>query len=100
MMDYVNRPEVAAQITECVNYICPVPASQEVIRQHAAEAEGEDADYLNAVAESPLVFPTEEMPGRLHSYKVLDAEEERQWNELCQEVVQGWARADGRRACR
>src|SRR5687768_5445560 len=89
MMDYVYRPEVAAQITEWVNYICPVPAAQEIIRQHAAEAEGEDADYLNAVAESELVFPTEEMLGRLHSYKVLDEEEERQWNELFQEVVQG-----------
>jgi spermidine/putrescine transport system substrate-binding protein len=89
MMDYVYRPEIAAQITEWVNYICPVPAAQEIIRQHAAEAEGEDADYLNAVAESPLVFPTEEMLGRLHSYKVLDEDEERQWNELFQEVVQG-----------
>jgi len=89
MMDFVFRPEVAAQITEWVNYICPVPAAQEIIRQHAAEAEGEDADYLNAVAESPLVFPTEEMLGRLNSYRVLDEGEEREWNELFGEVVQG-----------
>jgi spermidine/putrescine transport system substrate-binding protein len=89
MMDYVYRPEVAAQIAEWVNYICPVPAAQEIIRQHAAEAEGEDAEYLLAVADSPLVFPTDEMLSRLHSYKVLDEEEEREWNELFQEVVQG-----------
>ncbi len=90
MMNYVYQPEVAAQITEWVNYICPVPAAQDIIRQHAAEADNdEDREYLEAVAESPLVFPTDEMLSRLHSYKVLDEDEERQWNELFQEVVQG-----------
>lgn len=90
MMDFVYRPEIAAQITEYVNYICPVPAAQEIIRQHAAEAEtDEDREYLEAVAESPLVFPTEEMLGRLHSYRVLTEDEERQWNELFQGVTQG-----------
>ncbi|HET7686918.1 MAG TPA: spermidine/putrescine ABC transporter substrate-binding protein [Candidatus Limnocylindria bacterium] len=89
-MDYVYRPEVAAQITEYVNYICPVPEAQEIIRQHAAEAEtDEDREYLEAVAESPLVFPTEEMLANLHSYKVLSEEEERLWNELFQEVTLG-----------
>jgi spermidine/putrescine transport system substrate-binding protein len=93
MMDYVYDPEVAAQIAEYVNYITPVPGAQEIVRQHAQEAadEGdqETADYLEAVAESPLVFPTEEMLSRLFSYKVLDEEEERQWNELFNEVIQG-----------
>lgn len=90
LMDYVYRPEVAAQIAEWVNYICPVPAAQDIIRQHAEEAESEeDAEYLRQVAESPLVFPTEDMLSRLYSYKVLDEEEERQWNELFQAVVQG-----------
>jgi spermidine/putrescine transport system substrate-binding protein len=93
MMDYVYDPEIAAQIAEYVNYITPVPGAQEIVRQHAQEAadEGdqETADYLTAVAESPLVFPTEDMLSRLYSYKVLDEEEERQWNELFNEVVQG-----------
>lgn len=90
MMDYAYRPEVAAQITEWVNYICPVPAAQDIIRQHAEEAESEeDAEYLRQVAESPLVFPTEDMLSRLYSYKVLTEEEEREWNELFQAVVQG-----------
>jgi spermidine/putrescine transport system substrate-binding protein len=90
MMDYVYRPEVAAQIAEYVNYIVPVPAAQDIIRQHAAEAESdEDREYLEAVAESPLVFPTEEMLSKLYSYKVIDEEEEREWNELFQEVTQG-----------
>jgi spermidine/putrescine transport system substrate-binding protein len=93
MMNYLYEPEVAAQVAEWVNYITPVPGAQEVIRQHAddAEAEGdaETAEYLRAVAESPLVFPTDDMLSRLYSYKVLDEDEERQWAELFQEVVQG-----------
>jgi len=93
MMDYVYRPEIAAQITEYVNYICPVPAAQEIIRTHAQEAadggDQETADYLTAVAESELVFPSDEMLGRLHSYKVLSEEEEELWNTLFQEVTQG-----------
>jgi spermidine/putrescine transport system substrate-binding protein len=90
MMDFVYRPEIAAQIAEYVNYICPVPAAQDVIRQHAAEADNaEDRDYLEAVAESPLVFPTEDMLTRLHSYKVIDEDEERQWNQQFDEVMQG-----------
>ena len=93
MMNFVYQPEIAAQIAEWVNYITPVPGAQEFVRQQAedAEAEGdtETAEYLRAVAESPLVFPTDEMLSRLYSYKVLDEEEERQWAELFQEVVQG-----------
>lgn len=93
MMDYVYDPEVAAQIAEWVNYITAVPGAQEFITQHAddAEAEGdtETAEYLRAVAESPLVFPTDDMLSRLYSYKVLSEDEERQWAELFQEVVQG-----------
>ena len=90
MMDYVYDPENAAQIAEWVNYITAVPGAKEVILQHAEEAETEeDAEYLETVANSPLVFPTEEMLSRLHSFKVLDEDEERQWNELFQEVEQG-----------
>ncbi|MCV0377561.1 spermidine/putrescine ABC transporter substrate-binding protein [Microbacterium sp.] len=93
MMDYLYDPENAAQVAEWVNYITPVPGAKEIILQHADEAadEGdtETEEYLRAVAESPLVFPTQDMLDRLYSYKVLDEEEERQWNELFQEVVQG-----------
>lgn len=92
-MDFVFQPEIAAQITEYVNYICPVPAAQEIIRAHAQEAtdEGdqETADYLTSVADSELVFPSDEMLSNLHSYKVLSEEEEALWNELYQEITQG-----------
>jgi spermidine/putrescine transport system substrate-binding protein len=92
-MDFVFRPEIAAQIAEYVNFICPVPEAQEIIRTHAQEAadsgDQETADYLNTVAESELVFPTEEMLSQVHSYKVLSEEEEELWNTLFQEITQG-----------
>ena len=92
-MDFVYQPDIAAQITEYVNYICPVPAAQEIIRTHAQEAsdggDQETADYLTSVADSELVFPSDEMLGNLHSYKVLSEEEEALWNELFQEITQG-----------
>lgn len=90
MMNYAYQPEVMAQIEEYVNYISPVPGAQQIIRQHAAEAETpEDREYLEAVAESPLVFPTEEMLSNLYSYKVLSEQEETLWNELYQEITLG-----------
>ena len=81
-MDYVYDPEVAAQITAWVNYICPVPAAQDILNKAKDK-------YTQTVANSPLVFPTPEMEARLHHYKDLDEEEETEWNELFGAVVQG-----------
>lgn len=81
-MNFVYQPEIAAQMTAWINYICPVPEAQDILKK------SNDA-YTRQVASSPLVFPTPEMESRLHSYKVLDEEEEAEWNELFDEVVQG-----------
>ena len=93
MMNFVYQPAIAAQITEWVNYICPVPEAQAVIKQDAQDAadggDQETADYLNAVADSPLVFPTADMLNNLYSYKVLSESEEADWNDLFQQVTQG-----------
>jgi spermidine/putrescine transport system substrate-binding protein len=82
MMDFVYRPEIAAQMTAWINYISPVPAAQDILQQA-------DDSYTRKVAASPLVFPTPEMESRLHSYKNLDPEEEQFWNQLFDEVVSG-----------
>ncbi len=82
MMDFVYQPEIAAQMTAWINYICPVPEAQDILKK------AKDA-YTRQVANSPLVFPTPEMEERLYHYKDLDEEEEAQWNELFDEVVQG-----------
>jgi len=81
-MDFVYDPEIAAQIAAWVNYICPVPAAQDILK------EAKD-NYTKTVANSPLVFPTPEMEERLHHYKDLDEEEEEVWNELFGAVIQG-----------
>ncbi len=89
-MDFVYDPEIAAQITEWVGYISPVPAGREVILKHAdAAKKPADAAYLESLASSPLVFPTTEMKANLHDYKVLSPDEEEAWNDLFQVVVQG-----------
>ena len=82
MMDFVYQPEIAAQMTAWINYISPVPEAQDILLK------AKDS-YTRSVAKSPLVFPTPEMEERLYHYKNLTAEEEEQWNELFDEVVQG-----------
>jgi spermidine/putrescine transport system substrate-binding protein len=89
-LDFVYRTDVSAQIAEWVGYVTPVPAAQDIIRQHAAEAtKAADRTYLETLAESPLVFPSDDMLANLHSYKVLSSEEEAAWNALFTEVVSG-----------
>jgi spermidine/putrescine transport system substrate-binding protein len=78
MMNFYYQPEIAAQLAGYVQFICPVPAAQEVI-----------AKTDKTTANSPLVFPTPDMESRLHSYKTLTPEEEEVWNDLFNEVVQG-----------
>jgi spermidine/putrescine transport system substrate-binding protein len=89
-LDYVYRPEVAANITEWVGYITPVSAVQDVLLRRAEEAKGEGRRaFLEDLAASPFVFPTEDMKANLHTYRILSAEEEQAWNDLFNEVVLG-----------
>ena len=81
LMDFVYRPEVAAMIAEWVNYITPVPGARDSILDDAGKASGEEAVTLENVANSPLVFPSEQDQARLHTYRVLaDEGEVAQWN--------------------
>ncbi|MDQ3940013.1 MAG: extracellular solute-binding protein, partial [Actinomycetota bacterium] len=82
LMNFVYQPDIAAQMTAWINYISPVPRAQEILTQ-ATDA------YTRQVASSPLVFPTPDMESRLHHYKNLTEEEEQEWNELFDAVVQG-----------
>ena len=68
--------------TAWVNYISPVPAAQDILKKS-------DDKYTRDVAPVPLVFPTPDMETRLHHYKDLDEEEEAQWNDIFDAVVQG-----------
>ena len=59
-MNYVYRPEVAAQIEAYVNYICPVKGAEEEIKSIDPE-----------LADNRLIFPSEET---LSQVKIFDAE--------------------------
>ena len=68
LMDYVYRPDVAAEIAEWVAYITPVEC-QEKIRADAQAARNPDTQRaLTALAESPLVFPPDSAAQNLHTY--------------------------------
>jgi spermidine/putrescine transport system substrate-binding protein len=68
-IDFFYRPEIAATLAEYIGYVPPVPSTQEIIEQHAAEADNEeDAAYYDALATSPLVFPSASDLAKLHYY--------------------------------
>jgi spermidine/putrescine transport system substrate-binding protein len=81
MMNFVYDPKIAAQMCAWINYTPPVPEAREIL------LESNDA-YTRSVAKSPLVFPTPEMEEKLHNYTKLSPEEEREWNQLFDEVLQ------------
>ena len=78
LMDYVYKPDVQALIEEYNGYICPVPASQEIIAKQDPNT-----------AKSELVFPSADLISRLHTYRVLTDDEQLQWNTLFEAVYQG-----------
>lgn len=88
-LDHVYEPEVAADITSWVGYISPVPAVHDVLLERASRSKAGRRAYLEALASSPLVFPDEDTLAKLYAYQPLTEEQERGWNDLFQEVVQG-----------
>ena len=87
-MDYVYRPEVAAQLAEYIAYITPVPAAKEQLQAKAAKAKGEDKAYLDDLVTNPLIFPTEADLANVKRYRALTVEEEQVWDGIFQPVVQ------------
>jgi spermidine/putrescine transport system substrate-binding protein len=77
LMDWFYDPKVAARLTAYIQSICPVPEAQDILR-----AQGDP------VAESPLVFPTDEIYSRLRDYRILEGEENDTWDELFLAVYQ------------
>ena len=75
LMDHYYKPEIAAMLTEWNAYVSPVPAGGEIVKADADAASGGDRKVLNTIAESPYVFPTDELNAKLHSYRVLEGDE-------------------------
>ncbi|WAZ24443.1 spermidine/putrescine ABC transporter substrate-binding protein [Streptomyces cinnabarinus] len=79
LIDYYYEPEVAADLAAWVNYVCPVPAAQDVL----ASAKDEETA---ALAEDPLIFPDSAMRERLSIARDITSEERvdlgKRWNEI------------------
>jgi spermidine/putrescine transport system substrate-binding protein len=73
LIDFFYQPEIAAALAEYINYVCPVPAAQDLIRADAAKKSGEDKQALLDVASSKLVFPSEAEYSKLHYYVSFDS---------------------------
>jgi len=82
MMDFVYQPKVAAQMAAWINYITPVPEARPILEKSSDS-------YTRQIASSPLVFTTPEMESQLYSYKNLSPDEEQEWNELFNTVLEG-----------
>ncbi|MFC4330362.1 PotD/PotF family extracellular solute-binding protein [Streptomyces andamanensis] len=79
LIDYYYQPEVAAELAAWVNYVCPVPAAQEIL------AASDDEDTA-ALAENPLIFPDATMRRRLAIARDITSTERvefaKRWNTL------------------
>ncbi|MFF4963070.1 polyamine ABC transporter substrate-binding protein [Streptomyces sp. NPDC001222] len=79
LVDYYYQPEVAAALAAWVNYVCPVPAAQNVL----AAAKDEDTA---ALAENPLIFPDATMRRRLAIARDITSTERvefaKRWNKI------------------
>jgi spermidine/putrescine transport system substrate-binding protein len=87
-MDYVYRPDVAADLVEGIAYITPVPAAREQLQARAAKASGKERDTLEYLSKSPLIFPTEQDLSNVKRYRALTVEEEQVWDGIFQPLVQ------------
>jgi spermidine/putrescine transport system substrate-binding protein len=87
-MDYVYRPQVAAELVEGIAYITPVPAAKEQLQAKAAKASGEDRQTLEDLIQSPLIFPTAQDLSNVKRYRALTVEEEQVWDGIFQPLVQ------------
>jgi spermidine/putrescine transport system substrate-binding protein len=89
LMDYYYQPEVAAEVTEWVNYISPVPDAQAVVQRHADEASGGDRKFLENVAKSYATFPGEDIYAKVtNGFTPTEGAELDTWNEIFQPIFQ------------
>jgi spermidine/putrescine transport system substrate-binding protein len=91
MMDHFYRPEIAQMVTEWVLYMSPVPAVQDLIAKHADEVKDEGyAEDLTLTAESPLLWPDDELLSQVKFARNLTTQEERDaWDAIFVPIFEG-----------
>jgi spermidine/putrescine transport system substrate-binding protein len=89
LIDWFYQPEIAALVTEGVNYITPVPSARPIIQAAAAKATGSTKANLTEVATSPLVWPSASEYARLKNYVPLTAKTRPVFSSIFEPVVAG-----------
>ncbi|MFI7451545.1 spermidine/putrescine ABC transporter substrate-binding protein [Nonomuraea sp. NPDC049714] len=88
LMDYLYKPQVAAELDEYIQFVTPVPAVQDLLREKAGSATGEDKKALLDMVDSPLMFPTEADYAKLRTYTKLTTAQEQVFNPIFQSITQ------------
>ncbi|MFI7697453.1 spermidine/putrescine ABC transporter substrate-binding protein [Nonomuraea sp. NPDC049480] len=88
LMDYLYQPAVAAELDEFIQYVTPVPAVQDLLREKAKTAKGETKKALEDMVGSSLMFPTEADYAKLRGYTPLDNKQQQIFNPIFQSITQ------------
>ena len=80
LMNYYFDPKVAAEVAAYVNYVCPVQGAKEAIQANPDKE-------VAALADSPLIFPTEDYLKNVQVFTTLTPEKETQYTEAFQKVL-------------
>jgi spermidine/putrescine transport system substrate-binding protein len=89
LMDWYYRPDIAAMLTEAIDYIPPVPKARPVIFADADKASGSDKSMLTKVATSSLVFLPAVEYSRLRNYADVSGKRQEQYQSIFQPLVSG-----------
>ena len=89
LMDWYYRPDIAAKLTEGIEYITAVPAVQSIIASDAAKATGSSKKTLQEVAGSKLVWLTPADYARLHNYVNVTGKAQQTYSSIFEPVVSG-----------
>jgi spermidine/putrescine transport system substrate-binding protein len=79
-MNFYYDPKVAAEVAAWVNYICPVKGAQEEIAKNADRE-------VAALAESSLIFPSDDDLKKVQVFVSLDPQAETKYTEAFQKVL-------------
>jgi spermidine/putrescine transport system substrate-binding protein len=78
LINYYYDPAVMAKVVDYVNYVSPVKGSKEALVKSDP-----------AVAQDPLIFPSEAVLSRSHVFRALSGAEETRYNRKFQTIVTG-----------
>ncbi|WP_283134246.1 polyamine ABC transporter substrate-binding protein [Rhizohabitans arisaemae] len=89
LMDYLYKPDTAAQLAEFIQYVTPVPAVKDVLSAKVGSLSGEDKKAMELMVSSSAIFPSDADYARLRSYKTLSNAEEQSFQNIFQPITQG-----------